>query len=102
MGVPLVVLFPLFEGYKLCRLSKRIEDDLVGGFAESLSGVVGSKKSRWEERSYPWIVVDGKKITVSSQDYGKVEPGDQVSVEYLPRSDVAVLVRKHRGSVLGL
>ncbi len=102
-----LALFALYQVYILFRRSKRIEDDLVDGFAESLSGPVESKSSKWWHIYTPagWIEVDGKRIQLSSLDeYAELEPGNHISVEYLPRSRVAVVVSKSkkRGSVLGL
>ena len=50
----------------------------------------------------PWIEVDGKRIEVSLDEHAELRPGDQVSVEYLPRSRVAVFASGKRGSVLGV
>ncbi|MFQ5927504.1 MAG: hypothetical protein ACE5MH_08735 [Terriglobia bacterium] len=68
---------------------QQLEDDLAGGFAETLSGEV---EKLWRAQQESHIRVAGKKFRVEREVFRTLAKGQRVTVEFLPRSHVAVKV----------
>lgn len=89
MAVPLVVTLVAFNGGLYYYVMRPLRQDLSAGFAETLSGPV---ESRWQRKDGILIQVAGRDILVRGMEAPAV--GEQVSVDFLPRSKKALKVTK--------
>ncbi|MFQ5817423.1 MAG: hypothetical protein ACE5H2_05640 [Terriglobia bacterium] len=85
--VPLAFFgFPLVAAF---RRKRQIEADLADGFAETLSGEV---EKLWRSRQEPFIRVAGQSFRVQREVFRALAKGQPVTVDFLPRSRVAIKV----------
>lgn len=71
------------------RQKRQIEADLTEGFAETLSGEV---ERLWRSKNANYIRVGGKNFQVEQEAFRHLIRGQPVSVDFLPRSRIAVKV----------
>ena len=93
----LLIPAPFIAAAGMYSLSKYqlIQDDLNAGITEEVKGVVeavSGQDFRVMMYGRPWLMVAGETFAVSTDARLDVEPGDQITVEYLPRSKVALAV----------
>ncbi len=89
----LLIPAPFIAAAGMYSLSKYqlIQDDLSAGITEEMKGVVEAVSEHGRDPRH-WLMVAGERFTVSSDVRLHVEPGDQITVEYLPHSKVALAV----------
>ncbi|MBI4467682.1 MAG: hypothetical protein HY656_09710, partial [Acidobacteria bacterium] len=80
----------VFNGGLYYYVVRPLRQDLAAGFAETVSGSV---ESRWQGKSGIGIHIAGQEIDVTHANYAP-EVGEQVSVDFLPRSKKALKVTK--------
>lgn len=71
------------------RKKAQIEADLATGFAETLTGEV---EQLWRSKQENYIRVSGNSFRVGREAFRDLSNGEAVSVDYLPRSHIAVKV----------
>ena len=71
------------------RRKAQIEADLRGGFAETLQGAI---EKLWHSKQEANIRVDGMNLRVERDIYRSLKKGQHVTVDYLPRSRIALKV----------